>query len=316
MIFRWNLNVQINRPPERCNRIPGFPVVAKEGCVILRPSMTMKAFVPRWGPFFLTTLLLAGCASLRSTQDPGQMPRDSKPVSSTSYYLPRGMIQVVGAKGADGRFTVTVSEVLDPEIDRKPFYLRYGPGLFNNDYYRVQVNPKGLLESVTFMDANPNWNVVAQGVLPTAALPLDNGANPAPFSRLLDPFDPAALDAFNKDMGDSCHLDLALPAPMETSTQSRKGLTYDGIVFHPMIPVIVSLKAGRYEQRATLPVPDRRVTLAFSTDRGWIDERGAEIEFMDGMLTTVHINHESVVTVILGIPKTLITDTIPLPPGW
>jgi len=270
----------------------------------------------RWRSCILAAIVLAGCSTLSSTQDPGKIPSNAKPTTSTSYYLPHGMISVAGTRGADGRFVVTVSEVLDPEVARKPFYLHYSPALLNNDYYRVQVNPKGLLESVTFMDANPNWNVVAQGVLPTVTFSFDGGGSQAPFSRLIDPFDSQAVDAFNQDLGASCHLDLATPQPTEVPTRAKNGLTYDGIVFHPMVPVVVTVKAGNGEQQAVLPVPDPRVTLAFSTDRGWLDERGSEIEFMDGMLTTVHVTHESIVTVILGVPKTIITDVIPVPPNW
>ncbi len=275
-----------------------------------------KALFPLRGTGVLAAILLAGCSTLTSTQDPREIPSNAKPTTSTTYYLPHGLIQVAGAKGGDGRFAVTVSEVLDPEVARKPFYLHYTPALLNNDYFRVQVNPKGLLESVTFMDANPNWNVVAQGILPTNVLSFDAGGNQAPFSRLIDPFDADAVAAFNQEFGASCHLGLAVPQPMEVSTRAKEGLTYNGIVFHPMIPVVVTVKSGNGEQQAVLPVPDPRVTLAFSTDRGVLDERGSEIEFMDGMLTTVHVNHESIVTVILGVPKTIITDVIPLPPGW
>ncbi len=121
----------------------------------------------------LFLLVCGGCSSLQSTGDPHRVfhDGDDKPVKApAAYYLPKGVLLISGAPDAQNHFVVTVAEVLAPETERGPFYVRYSPGLFTNDYLRVQVSPSGLLESVTFMDTNPNWNVVAQGALPTVAL--------------------------------------------------------------------------------------------------------------------------------------------------
>ncbi len=180
----------------------------------------------------------------------------------------------------------------------------------------MQVSPSGLLESVTFMDANPNWHVVGQGGIPAVTLTFSNDGRPAPFSRRLDPFDPHAVEAFRKAVGDACSLRLRLPDPVQLSTRARADATYPGMVFHPGVPLTVEVRCGGDVQQAVVPVPDRRVTLAYDFSRGWLDQRGTEVEFLDGMLTTAHISNQSLVTVILGIPKTLLESVLPLPPGW
>jgi len=267
---------------------------------------------------FLALLALGGCSSLRTTTDPKQVTHNDHPVKAvTAYYLPKGMIQISGAPDAQNRFVVTLSEVLQPETERTPFYLRYAPGIFVNDYVRAQVNPSGLLESVVFMDSNPNWNAVGQGALPTVTLAFANAGKPAPFTRRVDPFDPPSVAACNRALAGVCRLHFRLPPPVQVSTRTKdKGRIYDGVVFHPALPVTVAATCSGDTQEAVFPMPDRRVTLAFSLDRGLLDQRGTEVEFMDGMLTQMHITNQSIITVLLGIPKGIITDVLPLPPGW
>ena len=265
----------------------------------------------------LAALLLNGCSSLQSTGDPALVYKEEKPIKAGSpYYLPKGEILIAGAPDAQGRFVVTVAPTVQPETERKPFYVRYRPGIFVNDYVRVQANPSGLLESVTFMDNNPNWNVVAQGALPAVTLTFSGKGNPASFSRRIDPLDPHSVDAFRAVVGNACRLRFRVPDPLQVSSRPCKESTYDGIVFHPAIPVVLDVTCGDDTQQAVVPIPDRRVTLAYTFDRGLVDERGTELEFMDGMLTTVHIANQSLVTVILGVPKTILESVLPLPPGW
>ncbi len=107
-----------------------------------------------------------------------------------------------------------------------------------------------------------------------------------------------------------------LPDPVQLSTRAKAGPTYAGVVFHPGVPVTVDVTCGDDTQQAVIPLPDRRVTLAYDIDRGLVDERGTELEFQDGMLTTVHVANQSLVTVILGVPKTILESVLPLPPGW
>jgi hypothetical protein len=137
-------------------------------------------------------LALAGCHTVTTVA--GRVDSPPGRVSGNFYYLPKGLFRIRGGY-ADKEYaiTVSVSYVADP---RRRFYLEPRHNIFYDDEYKLQINAKGLLETVQVTAEDRTADIagdlaqVAAGSLKFAA-----GSGVASFdlrdlaAKTLEPFD-------------------------------------------------------------------------------------------------------------------------------
>ena len=272
------------------------------------------------------------CSALQTTEATTTDPVRTHAVLGNYYYLPRGEVKVTGAKGSDNTFVVTISSVLEPDPKHRYFLSHKTNALYDDDF-KIEVNDKGLLATVnlTVEDKTPaiigdiagivaNVLKLGAGTDPNRSAAAEDG-EPKPFSVVFDPFDSSDIQKANNVLSkanfvldEPTHATLTHP---NTTFEKKGGLRLvDGVIFHPPVPVTISLHPTKYSTQITkgsVMLPDKHSILAFDLRRSPFIKRTSELTFTDGMLKSSHVIKPSQVAGILGIPKAILTAIVPLP---
>lgn len=275
---------------------------------------------------------LTNCSALQTTEATTTDPVRAHAVLGNYYYLPRGKVKVTGAKGSDNTFVVTISSVMEPDPQHRYFLSHHTNTLYDDDF-KIEVNDKGLLATVnlTVEDKTPaiigdiagmvaNVLKLAAGMDTNRSLGAEDG-EPKPFSVVFDPFDPRDVQKANDVLSKANFiLDEPTSATLthpNTAFAKKDGLrSVDGVIFHPPVPVTISLHPTKYSTQITegsLMLPDKHSILAFDLRRSPFIKRTSELTFTDGMLKSSHVIKPSQIAGVLGIPKAILTAIVPLP---
>lgn len=114
------------------------------------------------------TIILSACSSMRTVDAPTNVSQSGRAYAGLHYFLPRGIIDIVGTVDADGKaYTVTIAR--HNEADRRQRYLLVqNNSILHEDVTDLKVNDKGLLNEDLALTSESKTAQIIYNVTDTA----------------------------------------------------------------------------------------------------------------------------------------------------
>ena len=240
------------------------------------------------------------------------------------YYLPKGSIHLDITFSKDtGTWAVVATGKIDPDYNRWYRLNRKGDS-FSNDKFTVAIDPATQLLQTAQATTSDQSAQIAGQVAGLAANALTMGAS--------------SITAFIKGHPKALHY--TFPAEPKTLTPTLTGDTGDTqftITFKPVGPDLedggvatehddlevpgvvvvwpqlweVKVKGGGDEQNTYLLLPSKKTCFIPFKRRMFVQSDVTNVELKNGMVTSYATERASIVSAILGLPKTVLSPILP-----
>jgi hypothetical protein len=286
----------------------------------------------------LATGLLTCCASFKSRPAQVADKDDGRAVTGLHYFLPKGRIQIVGAKGAGNAYTLAITRVL--EADREQRYrLRQTSSVFHNDTHTYEVNEKGLIASLNTVNTSKVETIVvnlADTVIDLAKIALNATkmgstvvekkvlTDVQPFQVIFDPYELTEINAAVKVAENAGFILEAEHLRRSMKQDARKphldpwthevAASEAGVCYRPCTTARVTLRMephlGHLLRSTEVAVPDLDDVAVFSLKRGVFATKTEAVTFADGEITNVEMTRPSEALEFTKIPLTVTTKAL------
>lgn len=248
------------------------------------------------------------------------------------YYLPRGMVRVVGEVN-QGAYKITISRFNVPDV-RKRYFLKQNMNAFFDDHTVLEVNEQGLL-TTTNVDSEDKTPAVIDKVVETVVsvakisahlgqrvLLDDTGAvvGPLPFNCTFDPLNATQVAAAR---GKVSAAGFELQVSDGGGEQAKDPLPGDklsgrGVFYRPPRLVDVSISAKAKDkpvlEQTVVRVPDPNQVAVLDLGRPFLVKKTTNLEFVGGDLKKVDYHKPSEALAAVSIPASIlakVADAIP-----
>ena len=284
-------------------------------------------------PVYSLLLLLASCTSFKSRLADVDIQSDGKARAGREYFLPKAMIDILGAPGSGGGiYTVAVTKRMVAD-KRQRFWLSQIQSGGHDQHFTYEVNNSGLVDKEVSADSTSKIDSIMVNLVDTASnigqiygkahgfLPMGatTGAEapvtPKPFHVQFDPYVKTEVDAakevmrlagFKLDVESLRRGKLANAHPRRSLFTGKPERSEDGIYYRPQTTVglTVSLVSGEKNllMNDTVSIPDQDDIALFQTRRGMFTHSVEKATFANGELVKVDSNQPSEVEGFTQIP--------------
>jgi hypothetical protein len=259
--------------------------------------------------------IFLGCSSMRTVDSPVDGPQTTHAYTGVHYFLPRGVIEIVGNVQESGKaYEITVARFNEPDRTQR-YRLVQNSSIFHDDVTNLKVNDKGLLSEDLAITSESRSAEVIYNITDTALniakiYAKTTGASPMTASGLTPPptapadlksfkvrFDPLIAKerrqakAMVEDAGFHLEVETGNTANTDAknfnqSEQVREAeVSHAGVFYRPLTTVKISLQCRSVADLAinqNVPVPDPHSIAVYSLKRGVLIKKSTTLTFVDG----------------------------------
>jgi len=242
------------------------------------------------------------------------------------YYLPRGMVRVVGEPDSTKGYKITISRFNVPDHNSRYFLKQNSNGFFD-DHAVLDVDDQGLLTTANVESEDKTAAVidkVVETVVSVAKISANLGSNVAeiqsmeveslkPFNCTFDPLDDNEVrEARNRLNGAGFVLNVVRPRGSKNSevVAQNASISKEGIYYRPPCPVKLSISPRSSNSLAMIEntvvsVPDGNEIAVFALSRPFLVKKTTNLTFVAGDLKKVDFQKPSEVLAAVSIPASI-----------
>ncbi|MDW9354137.1 hypothetical protein GOA97_06190 [Sinorhizobium meliloti] len=258
------------------------------------------------GAFVFRSVLLlglTGCVGATTAISPS--------ANGVPYYLPKSLVEVAFTRGETPKVTATVIEVAN---QAHRYVLSYSASGSSDDNFCVKRTDTGLLSSVYFSGQDRSGDIL----LNIIQLLAESGAEFAPdvtkeippdtVTMLIDPSNPAEIQAFNREIS-PYHLSFG-----DIPVRSGFSCEPDSVCFATKVAVPIKLSKGNNLVSAQkVDIVDYSNYGSIRLDRAFLSVRVNKLDFNNGVLTSMRVRKDSELLAASTLPLRAIERLLAVP---
>jgi hypothetical protein len=285
----------------------------------------------------LLGISLTSCSTMRTVDADVQAPVTHKARVGNFYFLPRGVIRIVGEPVENNAFKVTISKFNVPDPTSR-YFLKQEMNPFFDDHTMLEVDQQGLLTTTNVESEDKTSEIIDKVTetiinvakisanLGSSIVPLtaeDVGQPPAllPFNCTFDPLVPSDVARARnvlRDAGFRLRVGGASGSKTVTATVTKAPAS-GGVFYRPPLVVHLTVETAiegvpPVVEKAAVRIPDPAEIAVFSLSRPFLVKKTTNLAFIGGDLKTMDFKKPSEALAFVTIPASVtgkIAEAIP-----